>query len=165
VVERDESLVFGDRGVAACHCFVMTMGWKGKPRAQLARVVAPPSHPCERGGGTRRLAFVVHRRPRWSKSTPHITVVKWDGASSRRMCDDCRCVPIRGLIVSTASNPLYNILLTFYKATGARYRRGSGRERRWWWLKTKINDVEPSLMDVHGCAVRLSGWPETPRYR
>jgi len=26
----------------------------------------------------------------------------------------------------------------------------------------KINDVEPSLMDVCGCAVRLSGWPSTP---
>jgi len=34
-----------------------------------------------------------------------------------------------------------------------------------WWLKTKINDVEPLLMDVCGCAVRLSGWPKTPEHR
>jgi len=34
------------------------------PPAQLARVVAPASHPRERGGATRRLAFIVHRRPR-----------------------------------------------------------------------------------------------------
>jgi len=34
-----------------------------KPPAQLARVVAPASHPCERGGATQQLAFVVHRRP------------------------------------------------------------------------------------------------------
>jgi len=92
--------------MSACHCFVVSMGWKEKPRAQLARVVAPPSHPCERGGGTRRLAFVVHRRLRWSKYTPHITTVKWDGASSRRTFDECRCVPIGWLIVSTACNPL-----------------------------------------------------------
>ena len=29
----------------------------------------------------------------------------------------------------------------------------------------RINDVEPSLMDVCGCAVRLSGWPEMPGHR
>ena len=29
-------------------------------------------------------------------------------------------------------------------------------------LRTKLNDVESSLMDVRGCAVRLSGWSEMP---
>jgi len=52
-------------------------------------------------------------------------------------------------------------LLTFIEAlvpdTG-------GRERTW-WLRTNINDVGPLLMDVCGCAVRLSGWSETPGHR
>jgi len=34
-----------------------------KPPAQLARVVAPASHPYEKGGGTRRLVFVIRKRP------------------------------------------------------------------------------------------------------
>jgi len=29
-------------------------------------------------------------------------------------------------------------------------------------LRTKLNDVESSLMDVRGCTVRLSGWSEMP---
>jgi len=35
-----------------------------KPPAQLARVVAPPSHLYERRGGLRRLFFAVRDRPR-----------------------------------------------------------------------------------------------------
>jgi len=40
-------------------------GWNGdgSPPAQLARVVASPSHPYERGGGPRWLFFVVRDRP------------------------------------------------------------------------------------------------------
>jgi len=40
------------------------IGGMTKPPAQLARVVAPPSHPYERGGGMRRLIFVASKRPR-----------------------------------------------------------------------------------------------------
>ena len=32
-------------------------------------------------------------------------------------------------------------------------------------VEAKINDVEAWLMDVCGCAVRLSGWPEMPGHR
>src|SRR6188768_1463919 len=35
----------------------VAIGGMTKPPAQLARVVAPPSHPYERGGGVRRLIF------------------------------------------------------------------------------------------------------------
>jgi len=32
-------------------------------------------------------------------------------------------------------------------------------------LRTKLNDVESSLMDVRGYAVRLAGWSEMPGHR
>ena len=38
-------------------------GWNGDA-ARFARVVAPPSHPYERGGGPQWLFLVVHDRPR-----------------------------------------------------------------------------------------------------
>jgi len=87
VAERDGSPLLGNRGSGGVPLFVMSMGWKGQPCAQLARVVAPPSHPCERGGGTRRLAFVVHRHLRWSKPTSRLMVVKWDDGGCWRLVE------------------------------------------------------------------------------
>ena len=43
--------------------------WDKKPPVWLARVVAPSSHPYERGVGERRHFFVVRERPQWSKPT------------------------------------------------------------------------------------------------
>jgi len=40
----------------------VAIGGMTKPPAQLARVVAPPSHPYERGGGMRWLVFVACKR-------------------------------------------------------------------------------------------------------
>jgi len=54
--------------------------WDKKPPAWLARVVAPSSHPYERGG-ERRLFFVICERPQWSKTRPL--------GETRRMIDEC----------------------------------------------------------------------------
>jgi len=71
-------------------------------------------------------------------------------------------VPVGGGQVSSHCNTLLKYITYLLGDVGALDGQESGRERRWWRLRTKINHVEPLLMDIR---VRQSGVSETPGHR
>jgi len=72
----------------------VAIGGMTKPPAQTARVVAPLSHPYERGGEMRRLVLVACKRLRWPQTNPRPVVRRrnggggdrWNGETTRSTC-------------------------------------------------------------------------------
>ena len=80
-------------------------------------------------------------------------MVKWDGADSRQTFDVCSEY-LEGSLVHVIYYKTYYLQFEMFP--------GLGPTQEWTGevvvvVGMKINDVELSLMDVYGCAVRLSG--------